>query len=92
MSVKNVAASQCVACLQVLEQSLEELVDVKFYKLKYQLHRLRDGNFTITTPSTVLLGNIQSTEIFHLILYIYYKNYILPVAFIDGGGPKQYLI
>ena len=31
--VKNVAASQSDSCLQVLKQSLDELVDVVFYKI-----------------------------------------------------------
>ena len=38
LSVKNVAASQSDSCLQVLKQSLDELVDVVFYKTKYQHH------------------------------------------------------
>ena len=31
--VKNVAASQSDSCLQVLKQSLDEFVDVVFYKI-----------------------------------------------------------
>ena len=62
LSVKNVAASQSDSCLQVLKQSLVELLDVVFYKI-YQHHKfLGFETFTRTTPSTVLLGNIQSTE------------------------------